>query len=119
VVVAWDYQSHPRPIPLEPAFELGDGVDVPDNREIRRRVEPRNQLAALRRVVLIDHHHRHVLDVGRRGIAEERQLDDRRDEDHAEEPRVLPQLQELFPHQVPEAAHLRPTLASGASRQAR
>ena len=32
--------------------------------------------------------HRHVLDVGRRRVAEHRQLEDRRDDDEAEEPRV-------------------------------
>ena len=39
------------------------------------------------------------LHVGRRGVAEHRQLEDRRDDDDAEQPRVLPQLEELLPHE--------------------
>ena len=74
--------------------------------EASKRVD---QLAASRGSVLIDDDHRHVAHVGGRGVAEHRQLDDRRDEDHGEQPRILPELQQFLPHDVPEAPHVRPT----------
>ncbi len=118
-IVARDRQRHPRAAPLEPRIDVVEVVGGADDGEVRRGVEARDQLAASRGSVLIDDDHRHVAHVGGRRVAEHRQLDDRRDEDHAEQPRVLPQLQQLLPHDVPEAPHVRPTPFAGGSRPGR
>ena len=98
-------RRHPRTVFLEPAIELRYGIEAADDGEIRGGIEAGDQLTALRRVVLVHDDDRHVLHVSGRRVAEEGELDDRRDENDAEQPRVLPQLEQFLPHQVPEAAH--------------
>ncbi len=55
--------------------------------------------------IAVDDHDRDVAHVGRGGVAENRELHDRRHEDDAEDARVLAQLEDLLPHHEENASH--------------
>src|SRR6185503_3254176 len=76
-------------------------------------IELFDQFAAERAAIAVDDHNRHVLDVRRRGIAQHRELDDRRNNQQPEKARALTQLRELFPHQRQDPRlHRRASLAA-------
>ena len=64
-----------------------------------------HQLPARRRSIRVHDRDRDVLDVGRRGIAEDVELDDRRQDDHPEETRIPAELDQLLLHQMQHALH--------------
>src|SRR5687768_16807412 len=86
-------------------------IDVPrvrhdiDDVEDARPCEPADEILALGTSIGIDDHDRHVAHVSRRRVAKNRKLEDRRDENDAEDARVLAQLDDLFPHDKPDPSH--------------
>src|SRR5678816_899061 len=78
----------------------------------------RDRFPALARHILIDDDQRNVPNVGRRRITEHRELNDRRDDDDAEEARILPQLQEFLADDVGEScqAHCLLTRTEASAR---
>ena len=62
--------------------------------------EPADQILALRASIGIDDDDGNVADVGGGRISQHGELNHRRDEDDAEDARVLAQLDHLFPHHV-------------------
>ena len=85
--------------PVEPSRPTIVKLSDASNRVISSRLRSR--------AVGIDNHDRHVFDVGRRRIAEHGELNDRRDDDDAEQPRILPQLQQLLAHEMDERGSCR------------
>ena len=79
---------------------------IADDLEIGGRLESMDQLAAGRRSIGVDDRDRNVLHVGRRRVAEDVELDDRREDDDAEQPRILAQLQQLLLHQMKDASRM-------------
>ena len=75
-----------------------------------------NQVAAGRGVIGVDDDDRHVLDVGRRRVAEHVQLDDRRQDHDAKQPRVLAQFQDFLAHQMEHSSQRRSHAHSRFSR---
>jgi len=98
-------ERDPRVAALKVRVHLTYRADGVDDGEISRGVESGDEVPARGRMIAIGDDDRHVLHVGRGGVAEHRQLDDRRDDDEAEQPRVLAQLEELFPHEMAEPLH--------------
>ena len=101
-----DRERDPRVAALQVRIDVADGRDtVSITVKFARRVEAGDEIAARRRAIAVGDDDRHVLHVGRRRVSEHRELDDRRDDDEAEEPRVLPQLEEFLPDQASEPLH--------------
>ena len=93
-------QGHPGLAALERRFDQSGVADHVDDHEVGRGVEAADQPAAGLAAVAVDDQQRHVLDVGGGGVAQHRQLDDRRQHDDAEQARIGAQLDQLLADQV-------------------
>ena len=102
---------------LQIRIDFLDGRDGIDDGEIDGGVESGDQRPALRRAVAVRDHHRHVFHVRRRRVPEQRQLDDRRDDDDAEQARILPKLEKFLPDETAKALHVsRPPAPASRTR---
>ena len=95
-----DVERHPGRAGVQVSIDVARSSQSVDHDEALRRLEAADQLAALGGPILIDDDQRNVAHIRRRRIAKHRQLNDRRDDDDAEEARILPQLQELLANDV-------------------
>src|SRR5207245_2723488 len=77
-----------------------------DQRERRGRGEPLDEIAARFRSVRIGDDDRHMADVRGGRVAEHQELQDRREDDDAEQPRILPQLDQFLPDEKTYPAHV-------------
>ena len=98
-------QRHPRLASVQVRVDRVERGQRIDDGKVLRGLEPRNQLAAGGGPVLVHHDQRHVADVGRGGIAEHRELEERRQDDDAEQARILPELEEFLANEVQDARH--------------
>ena len=103
--------SHGSISPVEPSSPTTVKFSDASNRVTSSRLRTRS--------VRVDNHDRHVFDVRGRRISEHRELNDRRHDDNAEQPRVLPQLQHFFTHQMDDARHVRAYVPARHSRPSR
>ena len=99
-VIGRNAEHHPRLAAIQIRIDLARRAWHRHDLEVGRAFEAVHQLAAGRRSIGVDDRQRNVLHVGRRRVAKDIELDDRREDDDAEKARVLPQLQQLLFHQV-------------------
>jgi hypothetical protein len=103
--VRGDRQRHPRNAALEVRIDLVEAADDGDDAEIRRRAETLDKVAARHGPVRVGHDHRNISHIGRCGITEQKELNDRREDHDPEQARVGFELEQFLPDEKADALH--------------